>query len=496
MTTFGRAATGAVAGTLAVFCCSGCGLLMAFTSPPDEPPGLGDAGGTDGATADASSIDAANTLGPARWLQIFGTAAADPDLAGSLAVGSRGEIYFTAEFAGDIQIGNVTHTSSHLYRAVLTRLDSLAAPQWSRLLGKRTPDAQRDDKQLMFITSLAVDAAAQPIVGGTADGYIDFGDGMMPSAGYPDAFLARFTADGGSATWSHLFSDPNSQLGKAVAVGADGSIVLTGYFNASLKFGNCPPIVSQGVFNAFVVKFDARGECVWSRQFGSTDIALGLRVAVGRDGEFWLAGEHTAAIDFDEQHLDAAVAREHFLALLDASGQALHVAALDTDVDGTIALATDADDNVLVAGGNVSGAPALYSMLVRKYDRVGSQVWERRLAGPGASNATGIDVDARGRVLVTGQFLRQVGLDAFTLTCDDESADASDVFVAMINGGSGAGIGLTKIGGTGSQRALEIRHDPAGGVVVLGEFDGSISDGTATRSSAGGVDVFIARFGP
>ena len=67
----------------------------------------------------------------------------------------------------------------------------------------------------------------------------------------------------------------------AVAPLSDGGFVVVG---ETASFG-------QGAADVFVFKVDERGDVVWQRTFGGTDIDIGYAVAVTPDGGCVVAGE-------------------------------------------------------------------------------------------------------------------------------------------------------------------------------------------------------------
>eukprot|EP00966_Prymnesium_polylepis_P236719 5474878-Prymnesium_polylepis.1 len=75
------------------------------------------------------------------------------------------------------------------------------------------------------------------------------------------------------------------------------------------------------------------------------------------------------------------------------------------------------------------------------------------------------------------------------------SASGRGIFVARVGSG-GAVKGAVLMGGPKYDHGYSIASDGAGGALVTGTFEGTAAFGSASLTSAGGEDVFVARVGP
>src|SRR5207245_1125833 len=74
------------------------------------------------------------------------------------------------------------------------------------------------------------------------------------------------------------------------------------------------------------------------------------------------------------------------------------------------------------------------------------------------------------------------------------SAGGMDIFVAKYAGASGAHMWSVSFGGAQDDFGQGIAVDGAGDVVVVGYFQGTVDLGRGALSSAGGQAVFVARY--
>lgn len=111
---------------------------------------------------------------------------------------------------------------------------------------------------------------------------------------------------------------------------------------------------------------------------------------------------------------------------------------------------------------------------------------------PGAGHATSTVVDGAGNVYVTGYFSGTATFGATTLT----SVDTSDVFVAKLSSG-GTYQWAAQAGGNAPDRGLELQVDAGGNVLVAGTFRSPAATfGTTVLTRTAATDVFMAMLNP
>ncbi len=157
-------------------------------------------------------------------------------------------------------------------------------------------------------------------------------------------------------------------------------------------------------------------------------------------------------------------------------------------------VATDARGDVYVVGEfggqlrlsePLSATEGKVSGFVAKLGRDGSRRWARRVGDDAAAFAVATAPD--GRVHVGGWFHERLAIDGFTLT----SAGETDAFWLVLDA-DGRTLSAERFGDGGSQAVTSIAADEAG-VVLAGDFDGTIDLGAGPLPSNGVLDVFVTR---
>lgn len=132
------------------------------------------------------------------------------------------------------------------------------------------------------------------LLGGSFVDRVNFGGGVLTSAGALDIFVAKFDPTG-AHVWSKRFGDAEPQDLSEVTTDA-GAVLISGRSQGAPDFGS-GPLVSAGANDAFLVKLDATGGHVWSKRFGDAKDQSATGVAAGVV-MICLVGEFDGVADF------------------------------------------------------------------------------------------------------------------------------------------------------------------------------------------------------
>jgi uncharacterized protein (AIM24 family) len=250
--------------------------------------------------------------------------------------------------------------------------------------------------------------------------------------------------------WSRRFGDVTDDRGKAVAADGSGNVAVSGYFQGTTDFGNGPvtsythPSLGP-TRDIFVANYGPGGSYLWSRSFGNSGSEEGNGVATDSAGNVVITGvQGSYQIDF--------------------------------------------------GGGLQSGHPGS-EIFVAKYSSSGAWVWSRTIGGNGNDSGGGVAIDPRpgSDVVVTG------AMDASSIGVDFGggalfSAGFQDVFLVKYSGSSGAHVWSRRFGGGLVDVGSGVAVDSGGNVYVTGTFEGTADFGGGGLTSAGGKDVFVAKY--
>jgi hypothetical protein len=423
-----------------------------------------------------------------QWSAGYGSALSDYGC--GVAVDGTGNVFAAGYFWQSVSFGGASLTSAGSTDVFIAKYSPDGTHVWSRRGGGTDTDQA---------LAIAVDSAGNVIVVGTFYGTADFGGGSRISAGSNDVFAAKYSASG-THLWSQRFGDTGGDAAYAVAVDPNDNIYVTGSFAVKIDFGG-GTLSSAGSSDIFVAKFDAGGAHLWSQRFGGTSSDIGRAIACRGTSAVTLAGSFQATANFGGGNLTSAGGEDVFVVDLTHTGthrwgrrfggsSSDYAFALAVDPAGPVLLAGSFNGTVDFGGGNLASA-GFSDIFLAKYDDTGQHAWSRRFGGSSYDAGNGLACDADGNVLLAGYFSATADFGGGTVT----SAGSVDFFVARYDA-VGACRWCRQAGGAGEDAGRAVAAAGTGAAVVTGNFTTSIDFGGGTRTSAGGNDVFVARFGP
>lgn len=370
---------------------------------------------------------------------------------------------------------------------------------WSEAFG------HDDGSQMQLVRAVAVDAAGDVVLVGSYKAAIDFGGGPLPSSGERNRTFVAKLGPHGEHRWSHGFG-PGDAWASSVAVDADGQVVVAGGLMGSVDFGG-GLLSTAGNFNAFVAKLTPDGAHVFSTVFGVNAYTKATGVAVGAHGEIALTGVSNGAVDFGGGSTHEPLRDNAFLVSFAPDGTYRWSHQFGTDMstyavdfdEAPAAVAFDGSGNVVVTGSysgttDFGGGPltsvGTSDVFVAKFAPTGAHVWSRRFGDENQQIASALAIDARGHVVVAGLFLGTIELDDGPLT----SGGASDVFIAQLSADGTRARG-ERFGGADDQYATGVAVDACGEITLTGYGWGSIDFGGGAVSLSSLDDSFVAHLG-
>ena len=401
------------------------------------------------------------------WSQQFGSFESDE----ALAVATDASGIYAAGFTGGI-LPDLDKLGRN--DAFIRKFSANGSVLWTRQFGTEYDD----------------EARAILAVGGAIFVAGDIGVQTPPTteieADKRDGFISRYDPSG-TLVWTRRIAStvgtPNNDRANALAV--DDTGIYVGGSTAGILPGQIPVAGWDG----YLRKYDAAGTLVWTRQFGTSGFDNVVAVAANATGIFVL-GETDSA--FSESTFAGGI-YDVFLRKYDAAGNLLWARQFGTDGNEFPAAAA-ADATGLYISGATSGrlpeqnsAPG-YDAFARRYDNGGNIVWTRQFSATRDVLATGLSLDAAsiyivGNVFGTlpGQsgggganedvFARKYDLNGNAIWTRQFGSDGTDVASGSALGLGGLG-GLFIVGGTPR-------------VLLSPEPDGGFRDALLTRMAPG-----------
>lgn len=298
----------------------------------------------------------------------------------SFAGGVDGDIFTFVRYTEGQDIGGGPRQEGY----GIARFTSDGSLVWDRYIG---PD----------LRDLAVEMSpsGQVMTFGRFRDIVDFGGGVhaAPPEYQYAAFVAVYTDDS-DHVFDRVFVGADSEV-RSVAMDASGSVFAAGVFWGSSDFGGGMR-ASIGMLDAFVVSFDALGNHLWDRTYGSAGQDEANAVAVSTNGDLAVAGHFRGGIDFGGgMRTPTSSGGNGYVLRLDHRGAHRWDRILELSSGGVADVGIDRAENVVIAGvfserANLGGgertsaAGNLPILFIASYHHTdGAYGWDRTYYGGG-----------------------------------------------------------------------------------------------------------------
>lgn len=324
------------------------------------------------------------------WSKLVGTDAMD--ISYGMATDITGNVYISGFTKGDLGNQNAGDDD-----AFLSKLDPMGNILWSRQIGGPGTDRAMD---------VTVDSAGNAYITGHTRSELG-----ADSFGVPDTFITKYSSSG-DLQWTKQIGTTYFDFSWAVAADGTGNTYIVGRTEGSFVGGS-----SAGFIDAFLIKLDPHGDQLWARQIdSSTNQRLydeGWSVAVDDNDNVYITGVTRGDLGSPNAGFHDA-----YLIKFDSRGNQLWSEQIGTgEFDFSYSVAIDTNGNAFITGqtmGDIgsSNAGEEDAFLV-KYDPSGNRLWTQQLGTTSTDVSWSVATDSSGNVYMTGYTEGKLGTDQF-----------------------------------------------------------------------------------
>ncbi|MGH7522827.1 MAG: hypothetical protein ACREK8_00805 [Gemmatimonadales bacterium] len=450
---------------------------------------------------------------------------AGPDFARAVATDLAGNAYVASYFSGTVDFdagaGVTAKTAIGPYDIALAKYAADGTFQWVFTTGG-------SDVDVPFDVKVAPDGGIY-LTGYTTAGALCSGE-QLQNAGGRDILLMRISP-AGTCDWALSIGSTADDEGHALAIDANGDVLVTGTFAGTVDFDPGPGtgiLISRGGTDGFVARYSSNGTFLSVAQFGGLGDDAGNAIALRPDGDVMVAGTFSGTATFGStlapQLLLSAGGLDFFLARMSPTlglEWAVRGGGAGDEIVGPGCISVTATGITYVAGSftgttNVApgqGPPLLIShgdadVFVANFDANG--VWAsfaRSFGGPGTESVAALTQDVSGNIYLSGSFQGSVDFDqgaSAKVVTALSTSPAADAYVLSLNQAGDLRwvdrIGAVISGDGFVAIASGLSLSPDGSLWAVGRFFG-LADldpgaGTANKQSLGDADQFIVRYDP
>lgn len=422
----------------------------------------------------------------------------------------NGNVYLSGRFSGTIDLDpgpavqNITSTG--LTDAYLACYDSVGNFQWGFPVGGSLYDGAYG----ITVDKITSDVYICGFYQGSMD--CDPGPGVatLVSAGgtglatVGDGFIAKYSA-GGVYQWAKSLGGPTVyDHAESLETDLAGNVYVGGEFNTSMTISPGVTFSSAASGPGYIIKYSPTGSLIWGHNFGQAGIP-GLvtvpRTLVVSNGYINVCGLFKGTANFNPWGSTPATVTasggftgiDGFITKYDTAGNFVFLQTVSgAALDDMTSLTLDATDNIYVTGYSASNslifdaaspgtstfAPPVgasgNNIIVAKYSSTGAYQWGKIVGGPGDDQARLGTSRLGSHILVTGWFSNTVDFDPSPSTASLTSAGGADIFVARYDlaGNYVCAFGLGS--SYASNHGCMMSPDASGNIYLCGQFGATV----------------------
>jgi hypothetical protein len=380
------------------------------------------------------------------WIRQFGTV--NSDNVEDVAADSSGNVYITGWTNGGL--GGVNAGS---YDTFVTKFSSSGVALWTRQFGTASFEQPH---------SISTDGLGSIYVAGETSG------NLAGAKGSSDAFLTKFD-EAGNRLWTRQVGTSNYDTGTGVSADGLGNVYLSGSTQGSLGGP------SAGANDAFINKFDANGNLMWARQFGTPTTDEARDVAADGLGNIFISGLTNGALAGPNANGPSTSTSDLFVARFDDAGNQVWTRQFgNAENDESLDISVDKLGSVFFSGRVGDPSDGFPNAFAGKYEAIGDLQWMHELGTASVADYSfGLVADGFGNLYASG------GTAGFS---GGPGPANTDVFVSKYD--TTGAILWTQVLGTLGDHLMGVAFDGIGNVYAGGTTFNNLGGSHAGRGDA------------
>jgi hypothetical protein len=335
------------------------------------------------------------------------------------------------------------------------------------------------------------------------------------NAGDYDAYLAKFNISNGTLLWGTYFGGPAFDLAWDAKTDGSGNIYLCGITvsNSGIASDNAHQTsYSGGSGDAFIAKFSANGQLLWSSYYGGDQYDEAYAVVAEGLGNVYLTG-----FTYSEQQIATAGSHQStfsgeddvFLVKFNPQGVRQWATYIGgQSFDEAFACILDANNNIYVAGGSAStegiATPGTHQTsfnnqrdaFLVKFDPAGNRIWGTYCGGEKYEDFWTVCVNNQGFIYAGGQTNSTQGIASAGVFQENIMGTSDDGFLAKFDPNTGQRKWGSYYGGANYDDLYGLATDNNFNVYIGGgtqSLEGIATPGSFQSEIASSSDGYLAK---
>ncbi|HHZ66017.1 MAG TPA: hypothetical protein EYN38_02270 [Flavobacteriales bacterium] len=281
-------------------------------------------------------------------------------------------------------------------------------------------------------------------------GYVVVGRTVSFGGGGVQAYLVKSDAIG-KTLWTKQYGGRGSEEGLSIRETADGGFIITGYTNSR----------GAGKTDVYLIKTKSTGDTLWTRTYGGIGLDQGNSVWETKDGGYIIAGE---TYSFGKGTVNA-----YILKVKQNGDTAWTKVYGGSGIEQGNSVQETSDGGFIITGRTNSFGAGDYDVYLIRSDIKGKKMWMQTFGGTGSEEGNCVAQTADGGYIITGY---------------TESFGAGGVDVYLVRADKDGNQMWTKtFGGKTDDYGMSVQQTHDGGFVVAGY----------SNSFGRGIDAYLIR---
>ncbi len=255
---------------------------------------------------------------------------------------SENNLIFTGSFTGTLNIDSTTYQSKYFSDILIAKFNDK-----SEVIASKVFEGSAND----LINDIAINKNNEIFLTGSFENELIISDIVLESQGRKDAFLIKLDTNF-QVVFSKQIAGIYDDYGQNISIDSEDNILLAGSFSDKIQLSKEDTIVSNGLLDVFLIKYDKNCIIIWAESFGGFANDYQSSIAINNFNNIYLTGTYRGEINKKESQINSSnFSTDIFLAKYNYKGDFRFIESIgDTNTDFGKKLIIDTANYIYLSG--------------------------------------------------------------------------------------------------------------------------------------------------